>query len=97
MTHFFNWLFSLSTHDWFDIGTRAVTVCSILYTVLPPYETFADYPSLLKAYKLFLSILGSFAVNGRSRLYPSISTNSGNTTSPAAQSAPGGPTGPAPK
>ena len=87
MSQFIHWLFSLTTHDWFDIGTRAVTVCSILYTVLPPYETFSDYPSLLKAYKLFLSILGSFAVNGRSRLYPSLSTNNGNSTSQAASAA----------
>jgi len=87
MSHFFTYLASLTMHDWIDIGTRAVAVCSVLYSILPPFELFGDYPSLQKAYKLFLGIIGSLAVNGRSKLYPSLSTNNGNTTSQAASAA----------
>ena len=94
MSHFFTWLTSLSAHDWFDIFTRLSVGCSILYSVLPPFEVWSDFPSAQKYYKLLLAFVGGIAINARSKVYPAISTNSGNTTSPAAQSAPGGATGP---
>lgn len=72
------------THGIVDVATQTVTICSILHTVLPPWEKLNNYPRLQKAYKLFIYIIGYVAVSGRSLLYPSLSTQEGARPSPAA-------------
>lgn len=64
--------------------TGVIAVCSLLHTVLPPWEIFNDYPSIQKWYKLMVIIIGALALNGRSRIYSSISTKSGTQLSEAA-------------
>lgn len=73
----------LSTHNLIDIGTEIVAVCSVLHTVLPPWEAFNDFPTLQKYYKLLIFIVGYLALNGRSTVYKNISTDSGQTPSKA--------------
>ena len=67
--------------DWVKITTTGITVCSILHTVLPPWEAFEEFPSLQKYYKLFVYLVGYAALNGRSTIYPSLSTANGTKTS----------------
>lgn len=78
------------THDWLDIGTRILAVCSLLHTFLPPWEAFNDFPTLQKYYKLLVYCIGYAAGNGRSTVYRSISTKDGTQTSPAASQNGGG-------
>lgn len=78
------------THSLVDLVTRIVLVCSLAHTLLPPWEVFADYPRLQKAYKLGLYLLGYIALNGRSTLYKSIGTNNGSQVSAAAKKQNGG-------
>lgn len=77
----------MNSHSLLDIATRAVAICSVLYTILPPFEVFNDFPSVQKFYKVLLAFVGGIAVNARSKVYPSLSTSNGNTTSQAASSA----------
>lgn len=65
------------THDLIDAGTQIVAVCSLLHTMLPPWELLNDYPRIQKAYKLFVYTVGWFALNARSTVYKSISTKEG--------------------
>lgn len=73
----------MHAQNWFDIGTKAVALCSVLHTVLPPWEAFNEFPSLQKWYKLFVYLVGYAALNGRSTVYPSLSTKDGTKPSPA--------------
>ena len=70
--------------DIVKLGTEVVAVASVAHTLLPPWEAFSDYPSFQKSYKLFVFIVGYFALNARSTLYQSISTQSGTKPSNAA-------------
>ena len=70
--------------DIIKLGTSIVTGASILHTILPPWEAFNDYPAIQKPYKVVIYIIGYAALNGRSTVYPSLSTQSGATVSPAA-------------
>lgn len=57
------------------IVSNLVSVCSMLHLILPPYETFSDYPTFQKYYKLVVLIVGNIALNKRESvvsLYPSV-------------------------
>lgn len=60
-------------HHFFDIATAIVTICSILHTMLPPWEALNDFPRAQKYYKLAVYVIGYLALSGRSTLYKSIS------------------------
>jgi hypothetical protein len=66
------------------LATTIIAGASVLHTILPPWEAFNDFPTLQKFYKLFVYFVGYTALNGRSALYPSLSTASGTKTSAAA-------------
>lgn len=68
--------------DIVKITTEGVTIASVLHTILPPWEAFNDFPWLQKYYKLFVYIVGYAALNGRSTVYPSVSTKDGTQPSP---------------
>ncbi len=65
----------LFSHHAFDILAGIVLVCSILSTLLPPYEVFAFSPRFQAAYRIFLVFITQVgALNLRSivmKLYPS--------------------------
>ena len=44
---------------------HAVVACSVLHMLLPPYETFDDFPTFRKYYKLLVLIVGNVALNKR--------------------------------
>lgn len=73
------------THSLIDICTETIAACSLLHTMLPPWEAFNDYPKVQKAYKLLVYLVGWFALNARSTVYKSISTKEGAYTSCATQ------------
>lgn len=75
----------IDAHHWLDYGTEAIAICSILHTVLPPWEALSDFPTAQKYYKLAVYFIGYAALNGRSTVYRSISTKDGTQTSNAAQ------------
>jgi hypothetical protein len=62
----------IGAHEWVDIGTRTIVICSLLYTFLPPWEIFNDFPAVQKYYKLLLAIVAHMAIAGRSSVYRSI-------------------------
>lgn len=62
----------------FEEGLRLVAICSVLHTVLPPWDFLNDFPVVQKYYKTFVYVVGYIALNGRSTLYQSISTKNGN-------------------
>jgi hypothetical protein len=69
--------------DLLKIGTEVIAGASILHTVLPPWEAFNDFPTLQKYYKLVVYVIGYVALNARSTVYQSLSTNSGTKMSDA--------------
>ena len=71
--------------DLVKVVTETVAGASVLHTILPPWEAFNDFPSAQKYYKLLIYIVGYVALNGRSTVYPSVSTKSGTQLSPASQ------------
>lgn len=54
--------------DIVKLATEIVTSASVLYTILPPWEVFDDFPRAQKYYKLFIYCLGYAALNGRSAI-----------------------------
>jgi hypothetical protein len=70
--------------DAVKLATEIIAGASLAHTILPPWEAFNDFPTAQKYYKLFVYIVGYIALNGRSRIYPSLSTESGSKTSAAA-------------
>lgn len=70
--------------DAVKLATEIVAGASLVHTLLPPWEAFNDFPTGQKYYKLFVFIVGYIALNGRSTVYPSLSTGSGTKTSDAA-------------
>lgn len=69
--------------DLIKLGTTLVTVASFIHTILPPWEAFNDFPRVQKYYKVLVYIIGYAALNGRSTVYPSLSTNDGKQQSKA--------------
>lgn len=68
--------------DLLKTGAEVVSGASILHTILPPWEAFNDFPTVQKYYKLLIYIVGYVALNGRSTVYPSVSTKDGTQPSP---------------
>jgi hypothetical protein len=61
-------------------------VCSILYTALPPWEAFWQYPRFQSAYRFVMIFLLRFgSINFRSQVYQKIAAteNVGGTGTPA--------------
>lgn len=63
-------------HHWLDIITRTVFIASIAHTILPPWDAdvFQPFPTFVKFYKVLVYLVGYVAINARSTVYPSIST-----------------------
>jgi len=65
----------LLTHHLYDVIAGVVFICSILGTILPPFEVFNFAPRFQLAYRIFLAFVAQFgALNLRGtvmRLYPS--------------------------
>lgn len=63
------------SHHVFDIIAGVVLVCSILSTVLPPYEVFAFVPRFQVVYRIlivFINTIGALNLRGlMMKLYPS--------------------------
>jgi hypothetical protein len=72
----------------FNIVAGIVLIASVLHAVLPPWDFLSDFPTAQKYYKLVVYVVGYIALNARSTLYKSISTQDGTTPSAAAQATP---------
>jgi hypothetical protein len=70
--------------DWVKLATEIVAAASLAHTLLPPWEAFNDFPALQKYYKLLVYLVGYVALNGRSTVYPTLSTANGTKPSIAA-------------
>lgn len=57
--------------------TWIVFVASILHSILPPWENLAFSPRFQKIYRVMVYFIGFTAVNLRSVLYKSLSTDEG--------------------
>lgn len=75
---------TLQNVNWITVGTEVVAACSVLHTILPPWDFLNDFPTAQKFYKVFIYLVGYAALNGRSTVYPSLSTKEGQMPSPAA-------------
>ena len=66
----------MGVHEIKDIVLTVVVVSSVLHTVLPPWdaEPFQAFPGFIKYYKVFVYLTGYVALNARSTVYRSIST-----------------------
>lgn len=51
--------------SWVSIGEHVIVICSLLHMLLPPYETFDEFPTFKKWYKLVVLIVGNIALNKR--------------------------------
>ena len=58
----------MHAHQLFDIGAGTVAGASILYTILPPFEQFAQWPKFQSGYQFFLIFLKALAINGRTAM-----------------------------
>jgi len=63
----------ITQHQMLDAATETVFVCSILHSLLPPWDAFGDFPRVQKYYKLFIYIIGYMALSARSTVYSSVS------------------------
>jgi heptaprenylglyceryl phosphate synthase len=83
----------MNIHAIKDIAFDIVVGASVLNTFLPPWDTdaIAQFPTVQKYYRLFVYITGYVAVNARSTVYKSISTNAGTKVSDVAAKANGTP------
>lgn len=70
-------------HKIFDVVTGLTFVCSLLHSLLPPWDGFGDFPRFQKYYKAFVYTVGYLGVNARSAIHPSISTQNGTKLSDA--------------
>ena len=77
--------------NWLNVIPDIVVACSLLHTILPPWEFFDGFPTTQKYYKLIIYIISYIGLNGRSTVYPTISTNSGSALSQAAVQSPTSP------
>lgn len=54
--------------DLISLVEHIVVVSSLLHLVLPPYETFDEFPRFKKYYRLVVLIIGNIALNKRQAL-----------------------------
>lgn len=79
-------------HWAFDVAGGMVVGASLLHTFLPPWDVLADFPKAQKVYKVVVYTVGYIAINGRSSVYRSISTQDGTAVSPVNRDEPPKPT-----
>lgn len=60
-------------HWIYDDVMGAVGLCSLLHSLLPPWEFLDDFPRAQKFYKVFIYVIGYVGINARSTVYQSIS------------------------
>lgn len=65
-------------HETQDLIFHAIVACSVLHSVLPPWDFLNDFPNAQKIYKVLIYVIGYVALNGRSTVYRSISTTNGS-------------------
>lgn len=58
----------MNAHHLFDIGAYSIAAASLLYTILPPWEQFGNWPKFQSGYQFFLIFLKALAINGRSAM-----------------------------
>ena len=75
-------------HDLVDDATRIIAICSVLHTLLPPWEVLNEFPTAQKYYKVVVYTIGYASLAGRSTVYKSLSTKDGAQTSKAADTNP---------
>lgn len=63
---------TLISHHVVDIGGEAIVICSILHTLLPPWDFLDDFPRAQRYYKVFIYVIGYVALNARSTVYKSV-------------------------
>lgn len=71
-------------HKVFDVVSATCVICSLLHSFLPPWDGYQDFPRFQKYYKAFIYTVGYIAVNARSAVYPSLSTQNGTKVSDVA-------------
>jgi predicted membrane channel-forming protein YqfA (hemolysin III family) len=74
----------MTQHEISDLVFHVIVACSVLHTVLPPWDFLNDFPSAQKVYKVVIYVVGYVALNGRSTVYRSISVGNGTTPTPPA-------------
>ena len=62
------------SHHFINTVADTVLICSVAHTLLPPWDALSDFPTAQKYYKVFIYTIGYIALNGRSTVYKSIST-----------------------
>lgn len=50
---------------WLIAVEHVIVVCSVLHMLLPPYETFDEFPRFRQYYKLIVLIVGNISLNKR--------------------------------
>lgn len=61
-------------HETQDLIFHVIVACSVAHSLLPPWDFLNDFPTAQKLYKVGIYIIGYVALNGRSTVYKSIST-----------------------
>lgn len=70
-----------------QILLRTIVACSLLHNFLPPWDFLDDFPRAQKIYKIVVYVIGYIALNARSTVYRSISTQANGAAPPAAPAA----------
>lgn len=78
---------TLSTINWTHVGFVTVVACSALHNLLPPWDFLKDFPRTQKVYKALVYVIGYIALNWRSTLWQTLSTQNGQRPSTAALNA----------
>jgi hypothetical protein len=78
----------LDAHNLLDDATRIIAICSVLHTLMPPWEVLNDFPLAQKYYKVVVYTIGYASLAGRSTVYKSLSTKDGAQTSKASENNP---------
>lgn len=71
-------------HKLWDVVAAVVFACSLLHTLLPPWDGYGDFPRFQKVYKATVYTIGYIALNARSTFHPSLGTDNGSKTSDVA-------------
>jgi hypothetical protein len=67
-------MIAINAHEAKDILFDIVVGCSVAHSFLPPWDFLNDFPQAQKVYKAFIYLIGYVAINARSTVYKSIST-----------------------
>jgi hypothetical protein len=58
-------------------AVHTIATCSVLHTLLPPWDFLDPWPRAQKYYRAAIYVIGYLALHGRSTVYRSISEGSG--------------------